>query len=92
MFSVEEVDPNGFRTAAIVMIPLFSLPVIIGVFMLRSAPRKVAERVPAILAAGQSLLRHAVVPHAAGDVLSAGIVLDGRDLQPAVRAEVPLSA
>ncbi len=47
-FSVEQVDPNGFRTAAIVMIPLFSLPVIVGVFMLRSAPRKVAEHVPAI--------------------------------------------
>jgi glycoside/pentoside/hexuronide:cation symporter, GPH family len=49
MFSVEDVDPNGFRTAAIVMIPLFSLPVIIGVFMMRNAPRKVAERLPAIL-------------------------------------------
>lgn len=49
VFSDEQVDPDGFRTAAIVMIPLFSLPVIIGVLMMRNAPRKFAENVPAIL-------------------------------------------
>lgn len=48
IFSVEQVDPSGFRTAAIVMIPLFSLPVIVGVMMMRNAPRKLAENVPAI--------------------------------------------
>ena len=47
-FSTGEVDPNGFRTAAIVMIPMFSLPVILGVFMMRKAPMRLAEHVPAV--------------------------------------------
>lgn len=49
LFSNEAVDPGGFRTAAIAMIPLFSAPVILGVILMRKAPQKAAERVAALL-------------------------------------------
>lgn len=47
-FSSGQVDPNGFRTAAIIMMPLFSLPVIVGVVMMRQAPQRLADHVPAV--------------------------------------------
>ncbi|MAV47554.1 MAG: MFS transporter [Alphaproteobacteria bacterium TMED89] len=47
-FSTGQVDPNGFRVAAIIMMPLFSLPVIVGVLMMRGAPMRFAEYVPPV--------------------------------------------
>ncbi len=48
LFSENAVDPAGFRIATIILIPLFSLPVIFGVLMMRNAPMKLAEHVPAV--------------------------------------------
>lgn len=48
LFSTTAVDPHGFRVATIVMIPMFSLPVVMGVLMMRKAPRKAAEKVSAV--------------------------------------------
>lgn len=48
LFSENAVDPAGFRVATIILIPLFSLPVIIGVLMMRNAPKKLAKHVPAV--------------------------------------------
>ena len=48
LLSETAVDPNGFRMATIIMIPMFSLPVILGVIMMRSAPRKAAQKVSAV--------------------------------------------
>ena len=48
LFSETAVDPNGFRMATIIMIPMFSLPVILGVIMMRNAPRKAAQKVSAV--------------------------------------------